>query len=127
MDKFNVNDLVELLASMEDTVGRVTGVRDGGTRIRVLWDRRRGYEGHTTSTIPQPFGRYYLRPSSPGFPMASANHSVSRPTRSGTSELAGARSGMTAQGHARDAPDLDLALRPRTRDPHVLAVTHRGA
>jgi len=48
VDKFNVNDLVELLASMENTVGRVTGVRDGGTRIRVLWERRRGYEGHTT-------------------------------------------------------------------------------
>ena len=48
VDKFNVNDLVELLASMEDTVGRVTGVRDGGTRIRVLWGRRRGYEGYTT-------------------------------------------------------------------------------
>jgi len=45
VDKFNVNDLVELLASMENTVGRVTGVRDGGTRIRVLWERRRGYEG----------------------------------------------------------------------------------
>ena len=45
---FNVNDLVDLLASMEDTVGRVTGVRDGGTRIRVLWVRRRGYEGYTT-------------------------------------------------------------------------------
>jgi hypothetical protein len=48
VDKFNVNDLVELLASMEDTVGRVTGVRDGGTQIRVLWGRRRGYEGYTT-------------------------------------------------------------------------------
>ena len=48
MDKFNVNDLVDLLASMEDTVGRVTGVRDGGTRIRVLWQHRRGYEGYTT-------------------------------------------------------------------------------
>jgi hypothetical protein len=42
------NDLVELLPSLEDTVGRVTGVRDGGTRIRVLWERRRGYEGYTT-------------------------------------------------------------------------------
>ena len=52
MDKSNVNDLVDLLASMEDTVGRVTGVRDGGTRIRVLWQHRRGYgrgyEGYTT-------------------------------------------------------------------------------
>jgi hypothetical protein len=48
VDKFNVNDLVELLASMEDTLGRVTGVRDGGTRIRVVWKRRRGYEGYTT-------------------------------------------------------------------------------
>ena len=48
VDRFNVNDLVELLASMEDTVGRVTGVRDGGTRIRVVWERRRGYEGYTT-------------------------------------------------------------------------------
>jgi hypothetical protein len=48
MDRFNVNDLVDLLASMEDTVGRVTGVRDGGTRIRVLWQHRRGYEGYTT-------------------------------------------------------------------------------
>ena len=48
MDKLNANDLVELLASMEDTVGRVTGVRDGGARIRVLWMRRRGYEGYTT-------------------------------------------------------------------------------
>ena len=48
VDKFNVNDLVELLASMEDTVGRVTGVREGGTRIRVVWERRRGYEGYTT-------------------------------------------------------------------------------
>ena len=48
VDKFNVNDLVELLASMEDTVGRVTGVREGGTRIRVVWKRRRGYEGYTT-------------------------------------------------------------------------------
>ncbi len=48
MDKFNVNDLVELLALMEDTVGLVTGVRDGGTRVRVLWRHRRGYEGHTT-------------------------------------------------------------------------------
>ena len=47
VNKFNVNDLVELLASMEDTVGRVTGVRDG-TRIRVLWERRGGYEGYTT-------------------------------------------------------------------------------
>ena len=52
MDKFNVNDLVDLLASMEDTVGRVTGVRDGGTRIRVLWQQRRGYEGHTTIHDP---------------------------------------------------------------------------
>jgi hypothetical protein len=33
---------------MQDTVGRVTGVRDGGTRIRVVWKRRRGYEGYTT-------------------------------------------------------------------------------
>jgi hypothetical protein len=48
MDKLILNDLVELLASIEDTVGRVTGVRDGGTRIRVLWARRRGYEGYTT-------------------------------------------------------------------------------
>jgi len=48
VDKFKVNDLVELLASMEDTVGRVTGVREGGTRIRVVWERRRGYEGYTT-------------------------------------------------------------------------------
>jgi len=48
VDKFSVNDLVELLASMEDTVGRVTGVRDGGTRIQVVWKRRRGYEGYTT-------------------------------------------------------------------------------
>jgi hypothetical protein len=48
VDKLNVNDLVELLASVEDTAGRVTGVRDGGTRIRVLWECRRGYEGHTT-------------------------------------------------------------------------------
>jgi hypothetical protein len=48
MERFHANDLVELLASMEDTVGRVTGVRDGGTRIRVLWMRRRGYEGYTT-------------------------------------------------------------------------------
>jgi len=48
VDRFNVNDLVELLASMEDTVGRVTGVRDGGTRIRVVWERRHGYEGYTT-------------------------------------------------------------------------------
>jgi len=48
VDKFNVNDLVELLDSMEDTVGRVTGVHDGGTRIRVLWERQRGYEGFTT-------------------------------------------------------------------------------
>ena len=48
VDKFNANDLVELLASMEDTVGRVTGVRDGGTRIRVVWKHRRGDEGHTT-------------------------------------------------------------------------------
>ena len=48
VDKFIVNDPVELLASMEDTVGRVTGVRDGGTRIRVLWQHRRGYEGYTT-------------------------------------------------------------------------------
>jgi len=47
VDKFNVSDLVELLASMEDAVGRVTGVRDG-TRIRVVWKRRRGYEGYTT-------------------------------------------------------------------------------
>ena len=45
MDKFTVNDRVELLALMEDTVGRVTGARDGGIRIRVLWERRRGYEG----------------------------------------------------------------------------------
>ena len=48
VDKFNVHDLVQLLASMEDTVGRVTGVRDGGTRIRVVWKYRRGYEGYTT-------------------------------------------------------------------------------
>ena len=48
MDKFHVNDLVDLLASMEHTVGLVTGVRDGGTRIRVLWQHRRGYEGYTT-------------------------------------------------------------------------------
>ena len=48
VDKFKVNDLVELLASMEDTVGQVTGVRDLGTRIRVVWQRRRGYEGHAT-------------------------------------------------------------------------------
>jgi len=48
VDKFTVNDLVELLASMEDTVGRVTEVRDSRTRIRVLWERRRGYEGYTT-------------------------------------------------------------------------------
>jgi hypothetical protein len=44
----NVNDFVELLASLEDTVGRVVGVRDSGTRIRVLWERRRGYEGQAT-------------------------------------------------------------------------------
>jgi hypothetical protein len=48
MDKLHVNDLVDLLASMEDTVGRVTDVRDGATRIRVLWQHRRGYEGYTT-------------------------------------------------------------------------------
>jgi hypothetical protein len=48
MDKLHVNDLVDLLASMEDTVGRITDVRDGGTRIRVLWQHRRGYEGYTT-------------------------------------------------------------------------------
>jgi hypothetical protein len=48
VDKFQVNDLVELLSSMEYTIGRVTGVRDGNTRIRVLWEHRRGYEGHTT-------------------------------------------------------------------------------
>jgi hypothetical protein len=48
VDRFNVNDLVELLASLEDTVGRVVGVHDGGTRIRVVWERRRGYEGHAT-------------------------------------------------------------------------------
>jgi hypothetical protein len=48
MDKCHVNDLVDLLASMEDTVGIVTGVRDAGTRIRVLWQQRRDYEGHTT-------------------------------------------------------------------------------
>ena len=48
VDKFKVNDLVELLASMEDTVGQVTGVRDRGTRIRVVWERRRGYEGYAT-------------------------------------------------------------------------------
>jgi hypothetical protein len=52
MDKFHVNDLVDLLASMEHTVGLVTGVRDGGTRIRVLWRERRGYEGHTTLHDP---------------------------------------------------------------------------
>jgi hypothetical protein len=33
---------------MEDTVGQVTGVRDRGTRIRVVWERRRGYEGYAT-------------------------------------------------------------------------------
>jgi len=33
---------------MEDTVGQVTGVRDSGTRIRVVWERRRGYEGYAT-------------------------------------------------------------------------------
>ena len=49
VDKFQVNDLVELLASMEDTVGRVTDVRDRGTRIRVVWQRRRGYEGEATT------------------------------------------------------------------------------
>jgi hypothetical protein len=27
---------------------QVTGVRDSGTRIRVMWERRRGYEGYTT-------------------------------------------------------------------------------
>jgi hypothetical protein len=48
MDKLHVNDLGDLLASMEDTVGRITDVRDGGTRIRVLWQHRRGYEGYTT-------------------------------------------------------------------------------
>jgi hypothetical protein len=48
MDILHVNDLVELLASMGDTVGRVTGVRDRGTRIRVLWVHRHGYEGYTT-------------------------------------------------------------------------------
>jgi len=48
VDKFQVDDLVELLASMEDTVGRVTDVRDRGTRIRVVWQRRRGYEGEAT-------------------------------------------------------------------------------
>jgi hypothetical protein len=48
VDEFKVNDLVELLASMEDTIGQVTGVRERGTRIRVVWVRRRGYEGCAT-------------------------------------------------------------------------------
>ncbi len=48
VDKFKVNDRVELLTSREDTVGQVTGVRDLGTRIRVVWERRRGHEGYAT-------------------------------------------------------------------------------
>ena len=57
---------------MEDTAGRVTGVGDGGTRIRVLWGvPTRLRRTHDDPRFLQPFGRY-LRPRSPGFPMAGA-------------------------------------------------------
>ena len=62
-----------LAARLSDNV---TGVRDSGTRIRVLWERRRGYEGYSTIHESSPFGRYQRqRQSSPGCPTASARHS----------------------------------------------------